>query len=254
MILDELTWPEIDALDRGRVLPVCVLAATEQHSLHLPLATDRLIGAEVVSRAERQLPDRLLVLPPVAVGCSAHHLGFAGTLSIRHTTMLATIEDLADSVARHGFRNMLFINSHGGNHAAMSVAIQQLTEKHSGMFIAGASYWSLATQQLTELRETEPGGIGHACELETSILLRVCPELVRRDRAERDGGFSTSRFFGGEMLTPPPVVTARSFSEITRHGGFGDPSGASAEKGERFLAAIDEALVALCREMLSGSA
>ncbi len=249
MILDELAWPEIEALDRGRVLPICVLAATEQHSLHLPLCTDRLIGSEVVRRAERRLPDTLLVLPPVAVGCSAHHLDFAGTLSIRHATMLATIEDLADSIARHGFRKLLLINSHGGNHAAMVVAIQQMLETLPEVAAAGASYWSLAAPALAELRESGPGGMGHACELETSIMLRLRPDLVHMERAGRDGDYSLSRFFGGEMLQPPPVAAARPFREFTRHGGFGDPSTASAEKGERFLEAIAGAVAALCLEM-----
>lgn len=249
MILDELTWPEIEALDRGRVLPVCVLAATEQHSLHLPLCTDRLIGSEVVRRAERRLPDTLLVLPPVAVGCSAHHLDFAGTLSIRHATMLATIEDLAGSIARHGFRKLLLINSHGGNHAVMVVAIQQMLETIPAVAAAGASYWSLAAQALSELRETGPGGMGHACELETSIMLHLRPDLVHMERARRDGDHSPSRFFGGEMLKPPVAATARPFRAFTEHGGFGDPSAASAEKGEKFLEAIVDSVVALCLEM-----
>ncbi|MCC7339744.1 MAG: creatininase family protein [Bryobacterales bacterium] len=250
MILDELTWPEIEALDRGSILPVCVLAATEQHSLHLPLATDRLIGNEILRRAERRLPETLLVLPSVAVGCSAHHLGFAGSLSIRHTTMLATIEDLARSVSRHGFRKLLLINSHGGNHAAMVVAIQQMLETLPEMAVAGASYWSLAAQALSELRESDLGGMGHACELETSILLRIRPDLVRMGRAERDGDYSPSHFFGHEMLKAAPVATARPFREFTRNGGYGDPTIATADKGEHFLKAIVDAVVDLSLEII----
>ena len=253
MILDELTWPEVEALDRARVLPVCVLAATEQHSLHLPLCTDRLIGSEVVQRAEHRLPETLLLLPPLAVGCSAHHLGFAGSLSIRHSTMLAAIEDLARSIHRHGFRKLLFINSHGGNHAAMVVAIQQLLETLPDLSVAGASYWSLAVPALAELRESTLGGMGHACELETSILLRIRPDLVRMERAEQDGAFSPSRFFGHEMLKAAPVATARPFREFTRHGGYGNPTVATAEKGERFLEAIVDAVVALSLEFTGHS-
>lgn len=253
MILDELTWPEVEALDPRRVLPVCVLAATEQHSLHLPLCTDRLIGNEVVHRAERRLPDTLLMLPPVSVGCSAHHLDFAGSLSIRHATMLATIEDLARSIARHGFRRLLLINSHGGNHAAMVVAIQQMLETLPEMTVAGASYWTLAVQALAGLRETALGGMGHACELETSIMLCIRPDLVRMERAERDGDYSPSRFFGHEMLKAAPVATARPFREFTKHGGYGNPTGATAEKGERFLEVIVDAVVDLSLEIVGPS-
>ncbi|MCC6265446.1 MAG: creatininase family protein [Bryobacterales bacterium] len=250
MILDELTWPEIESIDRKRVLPVCVLAATEQHSLHLPLATDRLIGSEIVRRAEQRLPDTLLVLPTLAVGCSAHHLDFAGSLSIRHATMIATIEDLARGIARHGFRRLLLLNSHGGNHAAMVVAIQQMLETLPEVAVSGASYWSLAAPALTQLRESALGGMGHACELETSILLRIRPDLVRMERAERDGDYSPSRFFGHEMLKAAPVAVARPFREFTRHGGYGDPTTATAEKGEHFLKAIVDAVVDLSLEIM----
>lgn len=252
MFLDQMTWPEVDAVDRSHTLVVGCVAATEQHSHHLPLSTDSTIGTAILQRLNARLPDRTLILPTVWLGCSHHHLDFPGSLSTRWEHMLATIRDISESVLRHGFAKLLWLNSHGGNQAVLGVAVQQLADAHKDATIVAATYWTMAAKELNALRESSPGGIGHACELETSIMLAVAPHLVHMDRAEADGMQPASEFSQGEMLIPPCVTVPRPFKAFTHHGGFGDPTIASAEKGERFLAAIVGRLTALCEDILAG--
>ena len=100
--LDKLTWPEVEAeLKDGRDTVVVAFGATEQHGLHMPLATDALIGDELA----RAVADRIdaFVAPTVRVGCSSHHLDFPGTLSLEDETFHAIVRDLVSSLARGGF-------------------------------------------------------------------------------------------------------------------------------------------------------
>ncbi len=251
MILDEMTWPEIDALDRDRTVVLGCVAATEQHGRHLPLAADTLIGAAILRQVSDRLGPRVLALPVLWLGISPHHLDFAGSLTARWDHFIASIVDATESMLHHRFGRVLWVNSHGGNQAALGVAVQHLAAAHPETTIVGATYWSIAATELNSLRESPPGGMGHACELETSILLAVAPHLVHMDRAEPDGRQPDSAFSQGEMLIPPKVAVPRPFSRFSDHGGFGDPTLATAAKGARFLDAIAGRVAALCEDILA---
>ena len=95
--------------------------------------------------------------------------------------------------------------------------------------------------------------MGHACELETSLMLSHRPELVRRERAEPDAPAEISPFETKDMFAPGAVSVTKPFKEISRHGGFGDPTTASAEKGKLILAAILARLVEVIRQIQSGA-
>ena len=87
MIWDALTTVQIDNLDKN--IPIILpMGATEQHGPHLPLATDRLIGAYFVKSLHESIPDKILILPAISVGCSSHHMNFSGTLTISDSTFI----------------------------------------------------------------------------------------------------------------------------------------------------------------------
>lgn len=238
--LDELTWPEVRAQrDAGRDTVVVAFGATEQHGHHLPLATDALLGDEMA----RRVADRLdaFVAPTVRVGCSSHHLAFAGTLSIRDETFAAIVEDLVRSLARGGFARAVLLPTHGGNFAPLARAVEPLGDVVDGMRVSAITDVTVLLQ-IAQLGAEEfgvPLGDGglHAGEWETSLLLAARPDLVRLDRAE--AGFTgdlqealAGMFSGVETLAPNGVV--------------GDPAAASAAHGERYWsAAIDLVIGAL---------
>lgn len=252
MFLEELTWEKVAALECEKVLAVCCIGALEQHGLHLPLGTDYFIGKEIVRRMEAALPDQLLCLPTLWLGASSHHMDFAGTISASTTTVRAVLREIVASVHHHGFRRLLLLNSHGGNRALLAAAIQDFGVEFAGMQIVGATYWDVARDDLQRLRESGFGGIGHACELETSFMLVIHPELVDVAKAQPDGRMSDSEFGRGEMLTSPMVSVYKTFKETTSHGGFGDPTLAGAQKGEEMLTAVTLKLTELCQHMLAG--
>jgi creatinine amidohydrolase len=251
MLLQNLKWREVDALNKQDVLVVCCIGALEQHSLHLPLGTDFLIGAELMRRLEERFTRQLVCLPPVWMGCSSHHLDFSGTVSVSIATLAQVMGDIVASIHQHGFRKMLLLNSHGGNRAVMGCAIQDLGAKYPDLTLAGVTYWDVAKGDLEKIRTTGFGGMGHACELETSVVLAFARNLVDMQQAVSDGTVAKSAYSRGEMLSPPAVTVYRRMADMSRHGGYGDPEGCTAEQGERMLAAIVEQLSGVCTDILA---
>lgn len=251
MFLQEMTWQQIDALNRSTVV-VATFGAMEQHGTHLPLETDTLIGQEIARRLDKACDQRLLVLPTQWLGLSLHHMSFSGTLTTSVETYLAMAFEILGSIARAGFRKILVINSHGGNVSALDLVLTKCRESYPGTRIVGVTYWNAAAAELSTIRESALGGMGHACELETSIVLAVRPELVRDEQVAPDGRQAVSEFSAKDMLKGGSVTVSRHFSEISQYGAVGDPRSASAEKGERFLAAIVNRLAKLVGEIESG--
>jgi creatinine amidohydrolase len=248
MIWDRLTSGQIEALDKN--IPVLLnIAATEQHGAHLPVATDRLIGEFFLARLDQQMSGEVLILPAVAVGCSDHHMDFGGTLSLSHTTFIAVVKDIIQSVIHHGFHKIILLNSHGGNQGAMQVIVEQLGYANPRASIVGATWWNLAKEELLAITETGPGGTGHACEFETSLIKVIAPELIRESLIAPGANVASFNLANGDMLTGPKVSYYRTMKEMTPNGVFGNPVKSSKEKGERIASCVVEALQQLVRDV-----
>jgi creatinine amidohydrolase len=179
-------------------------------------------------------------------------MSFSGTISTSVETYLAMAFEILGSIAQAGFRTILVINSHGGNVSVLDLVLTKCREAYPKTRIVGVTYWNAAAAQLRELRESPIGGMGHACELETSLVLATRPDLVRKDHLAPDGRQAVSEFSGTDMLHGGSVTISRHFSEISRSGAVGDPSTATAEKGERFFEVIISRLAKLVSEIESG--
>ncbi|MBP0444053.1 creatininase family protein [Roseomonas sp. SSH11] len=234
---ERLTAPEIKewaARDAVVMLPV---AALEQHGPHLPVWTDSLIGhASCIRAAELVAEDApALVLPPMWQGISEHHLPFGGTISLDFRTMQAVIACVAKSIMACGFRKLFLVNSHGGNIEPLMVIARELGAE-MGIPVVTTTVHQAAAAAIASILETQPG-TQHACEAETSLWLALEPDQVRKD--EVAGALSN----GGPSVGGSAFQRFWSFAERAPVTGVrGDPRAATAEKGERILAAIAEAL------------
>jgi creatinine amidohydrolase len=251
MFLSEMTWQEVNALDRSTIV-LAQFGAMEQHGAHLPLETDTLIGREIARRLDAAFNGRLLVLPAQWLGLSTHHMAFSGTISASVETYLLMVSEILGSIAQAGFGKFIVLNSHGGNMSALDVVLTKCRNQYPASRMVAVTYWNAAAEELRTMRESAEGGMGHACELETSLVLATRPELVRTDRIAPDGRWAMSRFLAKDMLSGGSASVSRTFSEISTNGGVGDPRTASAEKGERFFAAIVNQLGELVRDLESG--
>jgi creatinine amidohydrolase len=231
--LDKLTWPQVKAeIDAGRDTVVLALGATEQHGRHLPLATDALLGDHLA----RMLAERLdaFLGPTLRIGCSEHHVGFAGTMSLSQETFAAVVGDFVRSLLKGGFRRVVLVPSHGGNFAPLAAAVAELEEREHVIALTDLG----VLFQIAQLGEREydvplsEGGL-HAGEWETSLMLAIHPDLVHMDDAE--AGFTGELEEALEVLFKEGGVAA-----LSHNGAIGDPTRASAEHGERYWSAAVE--------------
>jgi creatinine amidohydrolase len=238
----ELKAAELRALAAAGTVVVVPVAATEQHGPHLPVMTDSLLCSTVARRgAERAAAQAggerpAIVTPTVWSGLSEHHMPFGGTLSLDFAAFEGLIGGVCGALQRHGFGRILLLNGHGGNEAALHLIVEQISPTCEAV-LATASYWHLARLEFAEILERQPG-VQHACEAETSMVMALRPELVDAAR------FAEARFEEG----PRPVSGAyrwHSFAKRTASGVIGDPTAASAAKGERLLEAAGGAIAAL---------
>ena len=226
--LDRLTWPEVQAEQHGgRDTIVIAFGATEQHGPHLPLATDALLG----DRLAWLVADALdaFVAPTVRIGCSEHHLGFAGTLSIGEPTFHRVVADVVHACARSGFRRIVLLPTHGGNFRPLAAALDELG------LVEGIEIRSLtdlsALLQIAQIGAEEhhvpleQGGL-HAGEWETSMLLAIHPELVHLERSEPG--------YTGDPQEAIKAMFGTDLRSVSENGVIGDAASASAEHGARY--------------------
>ena len=243
MKLAELTWVGVKALPKD--LPVVIpVAALEQHGKHLPLFTDSFLLGEIVRRAAEQLGTRALFAPLMWLGNSHHHLDFEGTLSAEPRLYIDLLNGLAENFLQHGFRRIVFVNGHGGNDVPGRQSVFELRQRHrarADLLFLFATYWNLGTRKAGRDPTFAQESMGHACEWETSMMLRLAPNLV------------------GDYQQTPPIEAGGSFEpaargwitrERTGDGHIGQPHVASPEKGEALFRSFATDLVAFIERVI----
>jgi creatinine amidohydrolase len=246
MLLENMKWPEVKRLDFSKCPVVIPLGSLEQHGPHLPLTTDTEIVTAIARGVESKLGSGILVTPTLWLGHSPHHMNFPGTLSVEPAVYVGMVKSLVHSMVRHGAKKIFLLNGHGGNEAPVPVALRELkTELGAAkdIFVTFASYWWLGSKTLTAVRESGLGGVGHACEMETSVMLAIAPNKVDMSLARKSGPGAALRYRVVDMQAANPVAMVSEFDELSDSGVLGEPELANAQKGERFLAGFAESIV-----------
>ena len=240
MHLTDLTWPAVAALSKDTpvVIPV---AALEQHGHHLPVFTDSMLLGQIVRRVSVRLADKVLFAPLMWLGNSDHHMDFPGTMSAAPRVYLDLLNGLAENFLQHGFKRIVFLNGHGGNDVPGRQAVFELRQRHrarNDLLFLFATYWSLGESAPTGYAQSE---MGHACEWETSMILKLAPHLV------------------GPHAELPEVPHGRPFTPAARGwitkdrtvpGHIGSPYLADANKGEALFQRFSADVEALLRRVI----
>jgi len=238
----EMTAPAIRRVDKNQTVVIAPIAAIEQHSRHLPVNTDTVLVTAVAEGVEQNLPQNVLLLPTQWLGASDHHLPFGGTLTATLPTHELMLMEILKPLLHEGFGRVMLLNGHGGNIDPLHMALRRLDREFPGAILTGAAYWELAAAELAACCTGPRTSMGHACELETSMMLALRPELVQTEEIVDDPD-----------LTPESVGSifwARDFGRRTDHGAVGFPSFATAEKGQRMLSAAIGAVTRLSQALL----
>ncbi|MEM2904615.1 MAG: creatininase family protein [Candidatus Bathyarchaeia archaeon] len=248
----DLTWEEVKQAASENMVVVLPVGSTEQHGPHLPVKTDWLCVSEVARMAVDKVRGHALVMPTIYYGFQEHTLDFPGTISVRDEHFVNYVYDICRSVAHHGFKKMILINGHGSNMPFLDAVMRRVNNYHPNVMCALVAWWDLVfrvgpkAEEMKRLRQSEfPGGMSHACELETSAMLHLDPQLVDMSKAVKEVARKTSEFTWGDIMIGAwysPVHTVSLTSRGSKTGVFGDPTVATAAKGKAWLEAAAENL------------
>lgn len=242
--LGELTWPE--AKERLALVDVALLpvGAVEQHGPHLPLDTDAFDAAYLAQQVAAACSDpRPVVFPLIAYGVSYHHQDFKGTLSVSPDTLAHLVRDIGMSAAHNGIKKLVIVNGHGGNIPALNYAAQ-LINRDARIFTCVDS-GETSDADVYAMAET-PNDV-HAGEIETSTSLALRPDLVRMEKARKFVPRFSSHYL--DFTSKRSVMWYARTARISQSGVLGDPTKASAEKGERMWEVMIRNLVELVEHL-----
>lgn len=249
-----LNWKQVEALpDKENTVLLQPVAAIEQHGPHLPLAVDSAIVLGVLGRALGKLDPTVpcYVLPPLYYGKSNEHIRFPGTITLSAETLLATLAEVADSVARAGFRKLAFVNGHGGQPQVVQIAAREARLRHGDLAVFPTFIWSVPNSgaELVPAREATYGI--HAGALETALLLALLPDTVRMSEAvtEYPHGVPESGLISMEGERPGTQGFAWLTHDLTVSGVIGDATLATPAMGEQLLDSLADGWVGLIRDL-----
>jgi creatinine amidohydrolase len=225
MKIGELTSREFE--EKSPKIGLLPTGSNEQHGPHDPLATDSLIAESIAESAATDT--KALLLPAIRVGVSREHSNFAGTLYLSPETFRNQLTETIISAGNSGLEKFVIVNGHGGNISAIQEACQGLHHEHGITALEWTWFNAISTPEM-----------GHAGELETSLIMYLREELVKEPI--RKGSDSWGHSLHGASW-------AYDTSDFSKNGVVGDPTKASREKGEKLFSQAKKKLVRLIEEL-----
>lgn len=235
-VWEDLTTTELSALDKENAVAVLPVAAIEQHGPHLPLGTDAIIADAIVDTALASLSASVVALrlPTQRIGTSDEHASFPGTLTLPAETLLAAWVAIGHGIARAGVRRLVLVNSHGGQPQIVDLVGLRL-RREARMLVVRANLFAFDLPDGLIAGDERRFGF-HGGEIETSLMLHVAPNLVRRDQVRDFPSTSTEIVTTSALLEAEGEVGFAWLAEdLNPDGPTGDASRATAETGARLL-------------------
>ena len=257
--MEKLTWSEVaDRMQTGIDAVLLPIGTTEQHGRHMPLDTDCVIARGLCDRAGQAAAAEgleVLIAPTLNVTLSWYHMQFPGSLRLRTDTFLHVFEEVCESLHHHGLDNVIAVNGHGGNVAALTVAVNRYYElTRRRVFLL--QWWELAADVAGKIE----GPAIHAEEAETSLAMalgqRLMMEHASRDAYDRgatvrEAGLPWTSLgkYGLTHRGSGVVVPMDMLGEITESGVVGDATRAKLETGQAIVDAMIPRMVQVLRDM-----
>jgi creatinine amidohydrolase len=228
-----MTTKDFQQIDMSQVIAILPVAAIEQHGPHLPVEVDTAINRGIVAHAMELLAADMpvTVLPAMPVGKSNEHISYPGTLTLSAETLIRLWTEIGESVARAGVRKLVLFNGHGGQPQIADIVARDLRVRRN-MFVVTASTYGLGKPPGLFPESELKHGI-HGGSIETSIMMYLCPDLVRRDELANFRPRSVDMEGEYEILTPEGRIGfGWETQDLSPPGACGDASDADAERGK----------------------
>jgi len=241
--LEDLTHPEVGKRQiRVLVLPI---GSTEPHANHLCYGNDAWTAAALAARAAaraNEMGARVVVLPAMPYGVNTNVAPIPYAQSVRPATMIQFVKDVVETAENQGIRKLVIVNSHGGNTTTLGAAQRELAASHPGVFVALIQPSTTYQDEAAKIVE-HPGE--HASEAETSVSLVLFPDKVYMERAAAPRAAE----FRLESLKARYISFVRPWKYVSDNTGLGDPTRATAAKGQKLVAAFVERIAAFLKEL-----
>lgn len=240
----------LDAAARTGWIAVLPLGAHEGHGPHLPLETDWLIADAIVDRLIAALPADLpaTFLLTERIGYSPEHLDVLGTRSLAYDEAVERWLGIAADLSAQGIRKFVMLNAHGGNSPLMTIVATEARIRYD--MLAVATSWTRFGQPDGWIAPEEKAVDIHGGDIETSVMLAIHPQLVKRDKAanfpSRQTDFA-ARF--RHLRAYGPHAFGWKMSDLNSQGATGNAAAATAERGERLLAHATAGLAELLEDV-----
>ena len=259
VLMEELSWRQIgDLVQRGnKTTAILDAGAVEQHGPHLPTGTDTYLGQAIAERAARRLGNAL-VAPVLRPALSAHHFGFPGTFALSFETFVDVLGQMVQNLADTGFTHIALMSSHGGNVDIMQAHVPTIAKavqpRAEVFFITRLEQYT--TQMQAVLDDVgvsrERGGV-HAGYNETAMMLYLHPDLV--DMSKSEPGVVDPAFYSPQNIKRSQMESfTRGIKSQSPNGILGDPTGATAEVGQRLVELQAEMVAAAIRGYIGSGA
>ncbi len=224
--LTSMTWKEVEEALQTVKFAIVPIGAHEQHGPHMVESCDAVLAEKMAIKLGQRLYPFAIITPTVNMGVSQHHLHFPGTISLQPTTLISLLKDIVGSLKEHGINKFLWLNSHGGNQATLSVASMILTKE-----LNVEIYYAKTTASAKKAIQSSITSslFGHSCEREVSEALYLAPELIRHDQLAKGDIQEEGRW---KQLRPGKALQGfYYYEEMTHNGCIGDATKASRDIG-----------------------
>lgn len=233
--LKEMTWRDVERLDRETTLVMLACGPIEQHGPQTPLGTDLYIAEYVMRECAEYLADheyQIIIAPTVPYVNALFSLPYPGSVSIRRKVVEEYLFDLLASFAANEFRHLVLISQHVDPpwvHTAQNVC-KRVNEEHGARAIHGFERFVvdlLEDPSSLDLPSLDSRGEAHAGVYETAPMLYIQEHLVRKQLLES---------LPPQLIEFSQMKGAEAFQKLGNGLGYtGDLSKATTEIGRQIM-------------------
>ena len=248
---NEMTFEDIDDAKNNDAIVIIPVGAVEQHGRHLPVGTDSILVYDIVKDLSMAVHNKQIIYTlPIWTGYSAYHLDFSGTITLDYKLLIDLVSSICVCISKHGFKRIILLNGHGGNINILRCICNELRAKYNIKPVT-FNYWDIVASFIKEWRDSEIGGINHAGEMETSLMLYKEGETVKKEKFEKSIYDTKSKYLVKDMMVGNITSYPINVKEVRELGVLGDPTLASFEKGKSLYNEIIKGLADFIDEFQS---
>jgi creatinine amidohydrolase len=259
-LLYKMSWPEISEATQKIDAVLVPVGSTEQHGRHLPIDFDFFSATRLCEICAKRLNDSgkwVVLAPTISYGCSWYHMKFPGTVTLTQDTFIRVVKEVCRSLSSHGLKNIILFNSHGGNSAALTVALTELYSENR-IRVVLAQWFTLGNQVISDLGIKTPRL--HAGESETSLAIALGAKIreseltiacMDRQKIHAERGIPTSKHISYDPVRPGSgvIIPMDFIDDISETGVVGDATLGTLKKGEEIVKGVIEKLCELIQDL-----